>query len=218
MDKTNNDKLIDYIDGAKDWLDKAKTEYSQANPIGGELKLNLAQAEIKYAWELSRSNYVSNTIQRIPERKIQLWLPAAAALVIFCGVGVWLGTGGFHIKTSTIAHHSHPATPPTVALKNGTSNVTLDTQSSTHTAGDIVLDKTGPLVESEPSKVDSKPVVDLKIPERNSNQIGNTVVASQNRIKENPSVQPNLQPVVSKLAIDEDALTKEASHSLRNGK
>ena len=50
MAKLDSEKLLDHIEEAKDWLDKAKDEYNKANPVRGGLILNLAQAEVRHAW------------------------------------------------------------------------------------------------------------------------------------------------------------------------
>lgn len=43
-----------HIEDAEAWLARAKEHYRAAAPLQGELDLNLAQAEVRYAWELSR--------------------------------------------------------------------------------------------------------------------------------------------------------------------
>lgn len=218
LETMNNDKLIDYIDGAKDWLDKAKTEYNQANPVGGELILNLAQAEIKYAWELSHSNYVSDSIKpvRKRERKFNLILPVAASFLVLLGFGWWLTAGLNTFKNGpTLTGNTTPGFKEKVS----------DTGQNQNT---VKVEKTSPVVDNpinqlalgnklEPEKTEPLTSVTTGQSDRNKQPVGNTTFSSQTRIKENPAGQPNLQPV-SKLVIDEEALTKEASHSLRNGK
>ena len=43
-----------HIKDAEAWLARAKSHYQKAAPVRGELDLSLAQAEVRYAWELSR--------------------------------------------------------------------------------------------------------------------------------------------------------------------
>ena len=219
----NSDKLIDYIDGAKDWLEKAKTEYNQANPVGGELILNLAQAEIKYARELSRGNYVSDSKKRLPERKFKLILPVAASFILCIGFGLWIQMGGLHRaqKVSTLGANTLPVlkSPAKLTVRNQNTVTVEKPLIVTATSQPEVKPSVKPVVAIEPdqSKTESKPVLNTGGLEKNTNQIVNTTLVDQTRIKESSSMQPNPQPV-SQLAIDEEALTREASHSLRNGK
>lgn len=218
LETMNNTKLIDYIDGAKDWLDKAKTEYNQANPVGGELILNLAQAEIKYAWELSRSNYVSDFIKpvRKRERKNNLILPVAASFIVLFGLGWWL-TVGLHTVKNRPALTGYPNAGFNEKATNPIRNQnTVETQKPSPVVAKPINQLA---LGNKPEPVNTEPLTSVTTgqPDRNKQLVGNTTLSSQTRIKENPVVQPNLQPV-SKLVIDEEALAKEASHSLRNGK
>ena len=61
MKENQASQLIAHIEEAEDWLHKARAEFHQSNPIRGELILNLAQAEVKHAWELSRRQFVLRT-------------------------------------------------------------------------------------------------------------------------------------------------------------
>ena len=216
----NTTKLIDYIDGAKDWLDKAKTEYSQANPVGGELILNLAQAEIKYAWELSRSNYVSDSIKPVQKRRRQLnpILPVAASFIlVIAGLGWWL-TAGLHSKNGPAFTGNQgtrfqekviqPDRNQNTVLAEKPSQVVDTTANSQLALGNQ---------QSEPVKTEPQISLTTGRSDENRQSLGNKTVASQTRIKENPTGRHILQPV-SALVIDEEALAKEASHSLRNGK
>jgi hypothetical protein len=216
----NTSQLIDYIDGAKDWLDKARTEYSQANPLGGEMKLNLAQAEIKYAWELSRSNYVSDTMKPVqkPERKFNPILPVAASIIIIVGFGWWLAAGLHMVKTGpelTGKPNLEVKEKLTDTVRNQNTIVAQEPlpASNQTTTGQLAL-------ENKIEPVKTEPFTSANTGDRtdqNKQSPVTTTLSNQTRVKDNPAGQPNLQPV-SKLVIDEDALTKEASHSLRNGK
>jgi len=226
--ENNNDKLIDYLDGAKDWLEKAKVEYNQANPVGGELILNLAQAEIKYAWELSHGNYVSDSKKHLPDcnppdRKFKLILPIAAAFILCIGLGLWIEMGGLprNQKVPTLGENATQVLkkPAMLTIRKQNTVTVENPLLVTTTSQPAVKPSAQPVaaIELNQSKTESKPVIDTGESERNTNQIGNTTVANQTRIKESSSIQSNPQPV-SRLAIDEEALTNEASHSLRNGK
>lgn len=75
-----------HIQDAESWLSRAKTEYQTANDVRGELDLSLAQAEVKYAWELSRSKRRTATVLPAAKRTRARWmLPLAACL----GLGIW---------------------------------------------------------------------------------------------------------------------------------
>jgi hypothetical protein len=221
LDKThNNHKLIDYIDGAKDWLDKAKTEYNQANPVGGELILNLAQAEIKYAWELSRSNYVSDSKKPVgkPLRtyKFKLILPVAASIIGLLGFGWWIMSGLHTVKNTPAFTENQSAVlkeKPTHTGRNQNAALVENPSPGVDqpTINQLALgNKPDPMI-TEPLTLETtgQPAGDRR-------QIENATSSRQTGIKESTS-QFNLQPV-SKLVIDEEALTEEASHSLRNGK
>jgi hypothetical protein len=217
LEPMDNGKLIDYIDGAKDWLDKAKTEYSQANPMGGELILNLAQAEIKYAWELSRSNYVSDSMKPVRKRgrKFNPILPVAASFLVLLGFGWWLTAGLHTFKNGPIL-----ARNPNSGFKEKAVDTAPKNTVKVEEISPVADKPTNQLAlgnKPEPEKTEPVTSVTNDQPDRNKQLRGNTSSSSQTRIKENPAGQPNLQPV-SKLVIDEEALTKEASHSLRNGK
>lgn len=221
----NTTKLIDYIDGAKDWLDKAKTEYNQANPVGGELILNLAQAEIKYAWELSRSNYVSDSMKsaqtqqpvRKREYRFKPMLSAAASIIIIiAGFGWWLIAGPSSVKNGPVLTDAPGTRLQEKVIEPGRNQNTILTEKPSPadktTGGQLALG-------NQPVPVNTEPQTSLTAvqTDRNRQSVKNTTFASQTRTKENPAGQSNLQPV-SKLVIDEEALAREASHSLRNGK
>lgn len=217
LETTDNRKLIDYIDGAKDWLDKAKTEYNQANPVGGELILNLAQAEIKYAWELSRSNYVSESMKpvRKRERKFNLILPVAASFLVLLGFGWWLTAGLHTLKAGPVLTENSDSgfkEKATDMIRKNTVKVERNSPVADKPINQLALGN-----KPELEKTESLTSVTAGPPDGNKPLRGNTNFSGQTRIKENPIGQSNLQPV-SKLVIDEEALTKEASHSLRNGK
>ncbi len=219
MEKVDNQKVLDHIDGAKDWLDKAKAEYDSANPVGGELILNLAGAEIKYARELSCSRYVV-TEKRIPKRAgsgdfRKTALPIAASVILLLGVVFWLQTGGWNTSKNLSALQKSAApvsNEPKTVVKNNSGNTT-EKVSAVNEQPDNLQSENETILEksvSESWKTSSER-------ERTVSNSGNTAIANQNRVADKTATQPKLQPV-SQLSIDEEALTKEASHSLRNGK
>jgi hypothetical protein len=219
MEKLKAEQLIDRIEDAKSWLEKAKNEYKNSNHERGGLILSLAQAEVKHAWELSHEQYVSKGREQQSRRqyyypKIRYIIPIAASLVLITGLGVGVRLSGiFHPavqdKTLPVAQvTSIPKTP--ITLKEGTA---------------VTVKKTLPVAISETSKDDqnvaqARPT--LNIQPTNSLKGNNTPISCANSLSTRTGTgiveeKPVLK-AVSKFSIDEDALTKEASHSLRIGK
>jgi hypothetical protein len=214
MENSNSEKLIERIEEAKGWLDKAKDEYSKANPVRGGLILSLAQAEVKHAWELSHDRFVSKSVPEANcKPKIRYFIPVAASIVLFTGLVVGMRVGGIWFPTS------HKLTFDSVAkTKIGQSKNPIN-------AGVV---KTQPNVVSVIAKKPETTVLASQPSDRSlpKSQIVNEQTADSSRTTSSlrgnngPEVaqnQPTLKPV-SQLSIDEEALTKEASHSLRNGK
>lgn len=81
MDGERLDEVLLHIDDAQSWLSRARTDYRTEGRTRGELDLVLAQAEAKYAWELSRGRLpaIRPNRRRISRRG---WLPLAAGLVL----------------------------------------------------------------------------------------------------------------------------------------
>lgn len=76
--KRSKDVLL-HIDDAQAWLLRAKANYQSDNTARGEMDLSLAQAETRYAWELSRGRVrAAEPPRRAAARK--WWLPVAACL------------------------------------------------------------------------------------------------------------------------------------------
>ncbi len=218
MEKNDSRKLLDHIDEAKDWLDKAKDEYNQANPIGGELILNLAGAEVKYAWELSHSRCVVNQKKLSSNRKFKIILPVAASIIVLFGLVFWLKSGGFYNDEGsrlTSVKKDKPVVLQEISINkknkiNSNQNIVTTNNNQTLVAADKSL-------VDAPLKTKSQTVNHSSDVERNSGKNRNTAPANQRRVSGQTSVQPNIQPV-AQFSIDEEALTKEASRSLRNGK
>ena len=78
--------VLVHIEDAESWLARAKTSYRAANEIRGELDLSLAQAELRYAWELSRRRADGGAAAFDRGRRLAVarrWLlPVAAAVIL----------------------------------------------------------------------------------------------------------------------------------------
>lgn len=211
MDTFNSEKLIERIEEAKDWLDKAKVEYSQSNPARGGLILNLAQAEVKHAWELSHHQFVSKSVQK-PDRnpKLRYFIPLAASFVLLTGLVVGVKFGGLSLpifeksKPTNIAKSETGQSKKAAVLLKSQSNLVLVTAKA---AEKTTLTIKPNNQSNNKIQVVAKQTADIRtaIPLAGHNEL--EVSQSKNMLK-----------AVSQLAIDEEALTKEASHSLRNGK
>ena len=222
MEKTNADVLIDRIEDAKDWLEKAQVEYKNSNPVRGGLILNLAQAEVKHAWELSHQQYVSKTVTPLNREpsyhsKRKYILPIAASLIVVTGLGVGIRLSGVLApaqkqKAVPMVQTNHPQEisrkPENMAVSKTTSpsKTVSETEQKYQTVAQTHL---------TPS---STPVVQPAAAMKQNNLAESYTNAAairngSNIVDEKPVLKP-----VSKLSIDEDALTKEASHSLRIGK
>ena len=212
-------KLMEHIEDAKDWLDKAKDEYNRKNSVKGDLILNLAQAEVKHAWELSRNCFVTNldASQLSRQRKVNFLLPAAASLVFFllAGTVFW-----FQAEKMSLASRK-----PVAALKSSsriTKLVTLPGETnlvkSINKSPD--LQKVIPVEQSlvrTSNQDQSKAELAIADSKRQRKQVTAVTITNerpQREVIQNP-INTRLE---SSLSIDEEALTKEASHSLRNGK
>lgn len=222
MEKTKADKLIDKIENAKDWLEKAKDEYKNSNPERAGLILNLAQAEVKHAWELSHEQSVSKTVtpfQREPARRstLKYIIPIAASLVLVAGLGVGARLSGLFspaLKSKNVSLAqgiNSGATLPnqkiaTVGKTSSPSLAELKTTNQDDTVAQTDLAASNPPV--------TQPATDTK-PNNKQVRYADSVVerAKASVVESKPAIK-----AVSRLSIDEDALTKEASHSLRIGK
>jgi hypothetical protein len=247
-------KLVKHIDEAKDWLDKAKQEYTQANPVRGELILNLAQAEIKYAWELSHVRAVSqNNDQgklRVLNLRAKLVLPIAATiLVILAASLLWFTKGNVKPQTVALVKKTTAASESSGALTEpaaATPNLAADNQTNEKSlilaeaeldatpvigklaAGQKSVTEKQPLPEKQPTaekqpgeenklQSESKSIAQASLPGSSTSSGGSNRLTDTHKDLAYSNNQSNLQPV-SQLAIDVDALAKEAAHSLRNGK
>lgn len=65
-------RVLDHIDHVRDWLDRAEDGYVNGASMQGEMNLNLAQAELKKAWEESRNMHkeaqAMNKVVSLPQR------------------------------------------------------------------------------------------------------------------------------------------------------
>lgn len=223
MKNIDSKVLIQHIEEAKDWLNRAEDEYGQANPVRGEMILNLAQAEVKYAWELSHQQFVSTRKRMRSNKKFGYLVPAvAASIILLLGLVFWPRTSKVSLD---LAKESNVAKAPVLTSTNVTSGTLakiskpdVPEKEKPVTKKPLVAALEIPVLKSKPvSKVitaDNHVTVEkTKVPEK----VVTVSETKQRREDENLKIQPNLQPV-SQLSFDEEALTKVASHSLRNGK
>lgn len=272
--KTNDSlKVVSHIEDAKNWLDEAKTEYLQNNRVRGELNLNLAQAEVKYAWELSRNQSVINNKQSYEQsfsrKQFKYHIPAvAASVVVLLGLGI---VGYFFqlnpnrtqidisisknqaqlgeskqpaIKEPVIAQveaSPSPSVNTVKLLKVAENSATRQDIKALPKTGEIVMSKSGnEIVKTEVAKTEKKivavniPASDDKITRKSADspkvpvsvsapviqETAEPAVAFRNNSveKQRDSLEPPMKPAAITLIIDEEALTKEASFSLKNGK
>ncbi len=202
------EKLMGHIEDAKDWLDKAKEYYNQANPTHAEMTLNLAQAEVKYAWELSRERYVTKKQTTIPKRKFNHLIAVAACVLVFFGLIFGYRQGEIN---KHLAINFKPAEKD-VPVDSGSKLVTakinqkdLDVDFSNEIQGEPE-NSIEPV--SRPTKSD-----ETDEPQDSSTNAGDTKRSDPKGIQNTVRIRQ-----ASQFAIDEDALTQEASRSLRNGK
>ncbi|MGE5604511.1 MAG: hypothetical protein ACM3YE_02335 [Bacteroidota bacterium] len=205
-----SEKLMEHIEDAKDWLDKAKEYYKQANPTHAEMTLNLAQAEVKHAWELSRERYVSKKKTTIPKRKFNHLIAVAASILVVLGIIFGYRQGEINKYLASIF----------IPVEE---NVFVDSGSKpAMTKNDQKVFE----VENA-SKVQGElenPIEPVSRPAKSEETIepqDSTTIAGDTKLKRSDS--EGIQNTVrmrqaSQFAIDEDALTQEASRSLRNGK
>jgi hypothetical protein len=214
MEKFSSDKLIERIEDAKNWLDKAKDEYSKSNPARGGLILNLAQAEVKHAWELSHDQFVSKSVQQ-PSRNVKLkyFIAVAASFVLFTALVIGVRLGGVLLPTA----EKSKATP-IAKLETGQSinpkvvALNKDQPSLVSVTPTIVGPTT---LASQPNNLANSKIQEVVKQTANSSRIANSLAGDNGSV-----VAQNKLTIkaVSQLSIDEEALTKEASHSLRIGK
>jgi hypothetical protein len=260
--KNIDSQVITHIEEAKNWLDEAKEEYIQSNGIRGDLNLNLAQAEVKCAWELSRNQNVKHIIQPVPNQpagRSNYYLPAAAVSVLilsFLCAGLYLGTGMLKPKPAAKADNIKPIRLNPVqiaALDRPENQVVADDSARAIERSKSVSNQPQNVPEEKrdlPAAVErnSKPKPSPRviaaaepkaipaIPEKSSVSVSrnhNNVKAIAQVSAVEPAVIPEVKsepeqprdaaqirtkPVLVPLLIDEEALTKEASYSLRNGK
>ena len=240
MKTTDSGKLFEHIEEAKGWLDKAK-EQMETNPVHGELILNLAQAEVKCAWELTHQQNVSTNIKKIPnkiQKKRNYYIPAAAAsIIIISGLIFGLQFGKV----------SKPETPGIAKSLSGQDNKTDNYVQNTVQSPKplvntpvIAESKEKPnlnrkplaIVKSEPAEVtsnieatkaevviESTPVVSSNVSVRTTENQKEVAVNSKNESEtERTEQNPGRVKPVSQISIDVEALTQEASQTLRKGK
>ncbi len=238
MNDMDSGRLLAHIDEAKNWLDKAKEEYKGSNRLRGDLHLNLAQAEVKYAWELSRRSDVSkiDAVHRVdhPSWRQRYILPAAAVLmagVMIGSVVYWQLQRPFGTKNGTIAVKTEtkekvdsftavPAAPETKPQP----------VVSSQSVPEIMIPEPVPEKSEKPAikaakaekpvayKADEAREPSVEMPRNPAEDlVPVTVHAAGGGRAESSSVTGKIQHV-SGFVIDEEALTREATRSLRLGK
>lgn len=63
---SQKERVLNGIGNTRDWLDRAEVEYRKDAFLLGEMNLNLAQAELKRAWEESRKLHIRSQGEVIP--------------------------------------------------------------------------------------------------------------------------------------------------------
>lgn len=236
MDKSN--QLLQYIEDAKTWLDKAEDEFNNANSTRGELILSLAQAEVKHAWELSRGQYVSSDEKKIPVRRMTLLIPMAAGLsILLIGGGLFLSARLCQPgSVSKLTHFAGPNQPVQKAAP-GVQNTIPEQKSAAPKDGFARISVFTPVkipvaLETAPEIV---PVPESGVAEQSVTVKNNTPDAKEDKViveaekprpVENVRPEPPVQEVAAtqerpKPALQlpvEDDLTNMASHSLKNGR
>jgi hypothetical protein len=260
--KSDSNKVLSHIDEAKNWLDEAKEGYTQSNRVRGEINLNLAQAEVKYAWELSRRQNVTQHDQAVPALQVKKYLPAvAAAIFILVGLagGIYWRIGG--VKTDTpvltaknknipvkeaqltqtvnqttpvvehivkavaegsgnsVANRSLIATKKTKTVRTSVQTVAL-AKSKPENVKTEVIKNIKTVVKADETKLSVMPTAVEKAEKTMATDVGTTESQeSKNVASIKRDFVPNTAKLsVASLVIDEEALTKEASYSLKNGK
>jgi hypothetical protein len=222
MEKTESGVLIEHIEEAKDWLDKAKDEYSQANNLRGEMILNLAQAEVKHAWELSRHHFVSNNITAFDKKKTYplfrngYILPAAASIIILLGVIISARMVKINNDSRILANLPTPSSIKIETAKAEQKGPLVKQEAVEPSKTVSRVEPVKPLVQQGSEIKKSTPVTAVAANLTNSTAVEEVGQRDRQELKTN-TTSSRLQSV-SVLSIDEDALTKEASHSLRSGK
>lgn len=210
MEQLESQKLIKYIEDAKGWLDKAKDYYRQANPVHAEMTLNLAQAEVKYAWELSRGRYVSNKQTTFVKRKFNHLITVAASILVFFGLVFGFQKGHFNRHLAGLFNQKEQK----VFIGSDRKSKTLSVNS------DQKVFEADSVKEIQPESKNSIEPVSRIAETDEQNQLDTTAVVAENNVERSKSenIQSQRLRQVSQFAIDEEALTREASYSLRNGK
>lgn len=80
-----SEKIIEHVQFAKGWLERAEEEYSQEKILEAELTLSLAEAEVRHAWETSRGSEIS-----VNSRMTRLWRQRLLAILVV-GLAVAIG-------------------------------------------------------------------------------------------------------------------------------
>ncbi|NLY75199.1 MAG: hypothetical protein GX075_07825 [Firmicutes bacterium] len=203
------EKLIEHIEDAKGWLDKASEYYKQANPVHAEMTLNLAQAEVKHVWELSRGRYVSKKQTSLPKRKFKNLVAVAASILVFFGLLFGFQRDNFHKYLTGVFERSEKKAILDSELKLASDNSQLNVDESAAVQKQPA-NSVKPVSHAAKDKIEPESEPD--------SSVAIAVETKQDRAKPENLQNPVRLRRASQFTIDEEALYIEASRSLRSGK
>jgi hypothetical protein len=225
MNNNHSGPVMQSIEDATNWLSKAKDEFGQDNLIRGELNLNLAQAEVKHAWELSRQQSVPlNSQGSLKKKRNHSWLLPAAAVFVLMGITGFLLINRTENRREPVQRNTmifvtkdSRNKPVVIQPVPFVQPVKKDIQPLPKENKEIIV-KNNP-VKIDKSKVDNKTKLVSTVNLVRKEQAPPKVIAElpaeiRETVKQNTS---KIQPV-SEMTINEEDLTTMASNSLRNGR
>lgn len=220
MSQLDPKQMVTHLDEAKNWIDKAKEEYVESNAIRGDLNLNLAQAEMKYAWELSRGVNVSKSDVAASDKfqQIKRLLPVAAAFILVV-MGVVFSLQGRIPANQQLAADIRKDIPLAVVETDDV---------NPEQASKIKSVKSLPIVAADASTQQrlKDEVVSGSIPGQGTVAVTESVISKKRAAIEEGKTEktidvlntPTREQPVSVMIIDEEELVREAYKSLRFGK
>lgn len=220
MSQLDPKQMVTHLDEAKNWIDKAKEEYVESNAIRGDLNLNLAQAEMKYAWELSRGVNVSKSDVAASDKfqQIKRLLPVAAAFILVV-MGVVFSLQGRIPANQQLAADIRKDIPLAVVETDDV---------NPEQASKIKSVKSLPIVAADASTQQrlKDEVISGSIPGQGTVAVTESVISKKRAAIEEGKTEktidvlntPTREQPVSVMIIDEEELVREAYKSLRFGK
>ena len=103
-----SEKIIEHVQFAKGWLDRAEEEYSQEKILEAELTLSLAEAEVRHAWETSRGSPISETSRTARVWRQRLLAMFAVALAVAAGYLIATKSPGYPTPTQSLEQPVFP--------------------------------------------------------------------------------------------------------------